>query len=751
MLLRCGWIASQANPTNISNIKPRGRVSGNNTYEQRDGIDVSDLPRREFLRRSAGILGAAATLSLLPPAIRRALAIPAAVQTGTLQDVKHVVILMQENRSFDHYFGTLRGVRGFGDPFPIPLPSNKPVWYESDGNQEIPPYHLNPAVSSALLVPDMPHIFSDAQAAWNQGIYGEWPRYKTQYSMGYYRRADIPFQFALAEAFTICDNYHCAITSGTDPNRIVFFSGSNFDPALRAQGINCSDQHAEVNNLRCIVSGTMPSPGYTFSGTAFDWPTLPELLRAAGVSWSIYQDPNNNWNGLMHGGLAFQHFRQATAATGNALYQQGMTLRTIQDLQLDVSNGALPQVSWILPTREQSEHPSGSSPDAGAFFISQVLDAITANPAVWSQTALFVVFDENDGLFDHVPPPAVPSYNADGVLAGGSTLPLAGEYFDGSAGGHLNSTDLTGSLRPWGMGARVPLYVVSPWSRGGWVNSQVFDHTSIGMFLEKRFGVTVGSISPWRRAVSGDLTSAFDFATPNDGLPVLPDMSNFATVIAAQAKLPLPTAPAQPQALFQERGFRSSRALPYVLHTSAFTGDTHISLTFRNSGTQGVVFHVYDRLHLDRIPRRYTVEAKKSLTDAWLTGADGGAYELWVYGPNGFVRYFGGNTNSWAANAFKPEVLVGYNPTLSQLLLRFKNSGSQTDSVAVTPNNEFLSASTQTVAVPAGSSIEVAFSLKSSGNWYDFTASATDFTRRFAGRMETGLDGISDPAMATRL
>jgi phospholipase C len=713
---------------------------------------MNNLPRREFLRRSAGMLGAATSLSLLPASIRRALAISADVQTGTIQDIKHIVILMQENRSFDHYFGTLRGVRGFGDPFPIPLQSGKPVWFESDGSKEIPPYHLNPATSSALLVPDMPHIFSDAQAAWNQGIFGQWPLFKTQYSMGYYRRADIPFQFALAEAFTICDGYHCSVTSSTDVNRIVFFSGSNFDPTLRAQGINCNYQNAEVISERCTVSGIMPTPGYTYTGSAFTWPTLPDLLQAAGVSWRIYQDPNNNWGGLMHGGLAFQSFRQATAAAGGPLYENGMTLRTIQDLQQDVSNGNLPQVSWVLPSQQQSEHPLGSSPDAGAYFISQVLDAITANPSVWSQTAFFVTFDENDGLFDHIPPPAAPSFTAEGIAAGASTLSLAGEYFDGSAGGYLNSTGITGPVRPWGMGARVPMYVVSPWSRGGWVNSQVFDHTSLGMFLEKRFGVQVESISPWHRAVSGDLTSAFDFKTPNDSaLPTLPNVSNYATVNAAQAKLPLPTAPLQPQPLFQERGFRSSRALPYVLNTTAYMDQADISLTFANGGSQGAVFHVYDQLHLDRIPRRYTVEAGKSLTDVWSSSADGGAYNLWVYAPNGFVRSFAGNSNSWSASSFKPETLIAYNTALSQLLLQIRNHGTQANTITVTPNNEFLEVGVQTAAVPAGGTTEVQLSLKTSANWYDFTASATNFVRRFAGRMETGQDGISDPAMAMSL
>ncbi len=302
------------------------------------------------------------------------------MQTGTIQDIKHVVILMQENRSFDHYFGTLRGVRGFGDPFPITLPSGQPVWFESNGTTVIPPYHLNSATSSALLVPDTPPGYPDAQAAWNQGIFGHWPLYKTQYSMGYYRRADIPYQFALAEAFTLCDNYHCSLTTCTDPNRIVFFSGSNFDPTLGAQGINCTTSNAEVTNSRCAVTGKMPTPGYTYNNSAFTWATIPEVLQAAGITWQIYQDPNDNGGGLFHGCLAFQNFRNATVTTGGPLYENGMTLNTIQDLQTAVINGTLPQVSWILPKGNESEHPDACSPEAGANFVSQVLDAITANP-----------------------------------------------------------------------------------------------------------------------------------------------------------------------------------------------------------------------------------------------------------------------------------------------------------------------------------------------------------------------------------
>ena len=217
-----------------------------------------------------------------------------------------------------------------------------------------------------------------------------------------------------------------------------------------------------------------------------------------------------------------------------------------------------------------SEHPAPSSPLQGAEFTAQVLDALTANPEIWGKTALFVTFDENDGLFDHVPPPAPPSYNLDGTLAGKSTLDLAGEYFSDPERQYLDPEDRTsGTVRPWGLGPRVPLYVVSPWSRGGWVSSQVFDHTSLGQFLEKRFHITVPAISPWHRAVCGDLTSAFDFATPNlEPCPNLPPVANSAVVIAALSQRPRsPSSPRESRSRCSRNPACAARdALPYELH-----------------------------------------------------------------------------------------------------------------------------------------------------------------------------------------
>jgi phospholipase C len=753
---------------------------------------MKNSSRRDFLRKSAGALGAASALTVLPASIQRALAVQAAVKTGTIQDIEHVVILMQENRSFDHYFGTLRGVRGFGDRFPIPLASGKAVWYQHDtaNAKDIPPYHLNPVTTSALLVPSTPHSFKDMQGAWQQGKMDGWIPYKGQYTMGHYLREDIPFQFALAEAFTICDDYHCSILTGTDPNRITFVSGSNFNPALRKQGINSTDNDSEPNNSRCWpnpsnwvadraqqADGTGqidPATGaynYKYVNNSFKWDTLPDVLEKAGITWNIYQNMNDNWTGAMHGCLAFESFR--TAQPGSSIYARGMTgsgPANVTDgtdagsrdfltrLRQDVVNGTLPQVSWVLTTTYWSEHPgAGSSPTRAGEFVSEVLDALTANPDVWSKTVFFLTFDENDGQFDHVPPPAVPSYDSAGKLMGKSTVALDGEYFDGSVNTSTyldiaGNDGISGTTRPWGLSARVPMYVISPWSKGGWVNSQVFDHTSMAMFLEKRFGITVDAVSPWHRAVCGDLTSCFDFANPNDPqLPAMPDMSGFAAIEAAQKLLPSPTAPDTPQPLFQETGTRPSRALPYELHTSARVGAQGVvSLIFSNTGNQGAVFHVYDKLHLDLIPRRYTVEAGKQLTDDWSAAGDSGNYELWVYSASGFVRTFKGNALATNSAAFQPEVQVCYDPAAGDAYLKVHNAGAAAGSVTVQAN-AYRTDGPWTLQVAAGATGQLNWSLAGSGHWYDFTVTGNNFERRFAGRIETGQPGVSDPAMALQL
>ncbi|GAA0879145.1 phospholipase C, phosphocholine-specific [Algoriphagus jejuensis] len=719
---------------------------------------MSDYGRRKFIKLSAA--GLASTL--WAPLIQKALAVEAHNATRSIQDVKHVVILMQENRSFDHYFGAKKGVRGFGDRFPIPLASGQRAFHQSDGEQIVPPYRAHGKTSNAAMIKGTPHDFSDMQAAWNQGKYGFWPQFKTPYSMAYYTREEIPFQYALAEAFTISDAHHCSVATGTDPNRIVFWSGSNFDPEKRAAGINCTDLDSEPCNVRCWITGAEPDPGYTYNLNGFKWPTIPDVLEEGGVSWRIYQDPNDNWTGAMHGCLAFDSFRNAKQ--GSPVYEKGMRHFSIKDLQMDVENNQLPEVSWILPSKADSEHPGApSSPYRAGYFTQQVLEALTSNPEVWSKTVFFLSFDENDGLFDHVPAPAVPSYNNDNSLAGKSTLPVEGMYFHNDKGTeefllhdgkskriYQDKRDtISGPIRPWGMGPRVPLYVISPWSKGGWVHSEVADHTSVAQFIEKRFGVTVPAISPWHRAVSSDLISAFDFQSPNDPtFPTLPDMSDFQQRDEASKLLPRAEAPEQPTQLFQEKGSVFSRSLSYALycHALPLPDKQQIQLSFDNQGKKGAVYHVYDMNNLERIPRRYTVEAGKQIRDEWDLREKSGSYHLEVFGPNGYFHSFRGSVH-----AAEPLVRIEHDRRKGGLHIHCENPGKDPIQVRVL-DKTYGYGQPEVLSISPGKSKKMYQQLSKSGNWYDYSITTSNgMEYRLAGRVETFKPGITDPAMAQHL
>ncbi|WP_029413739.1 phosphocholine-specific phospholipase C [Paracidovorax oryzae] len=439
-----------------------------------------------------------------------------------------VVIVMQENRSFDHYFGTLAGVRGFGDRFTIPLPGGRNVWQQFDANgKPVLPYHLDQAAGNAQRVRGTPHSWVDARNAWDRGRMSEWPRYKQPQSMGYYMQTEASFQFALANAFTVCDAYFCSLHGGTNTNRLFHMTGTNGAGGPSGQVV-VNNEWDELDSDTDLNAGS------------YDWTTYPERLQKAGVSWMVYQNMPDNFtdNPL----VGFRQYRQANLASGKPVYSDQTVCPAYDPARDDagnplykgiantmsdggflgsfsqaVLNGTLPQVSWIIPPATYSEHPGPSSPVQGGWYVQQVLDALTANPDVWSKTVLLINFDENDGYFDHLPPPCAPSLDGQGGTLGKSTLSagdMAYEYY--------THKPVTGTSMPppdgdcYGPGPRVPMWVISPWSRGGWVNSQNFDHTSVLRFLEARFGVKEPQISPYRRAMFGDLTSALNFATPND-------------------------------------------------------------------------------------------------------------------------------------------------------------------------------------------------------------------------------------------
>ena len=311
--------------------------------------------------------------------------------------------------------------------------------------------------------------------------------------MGYHTRADLPYHYALADAFTLCDGYHCSVFGPTHPNRLMSVSGT-IDPDGRHGG---------------PVLITNPDPAARFS---VDWPTMPEALEDAGVSWKVYSPPGDAYRVtspevMLVSDAILPYFSQYSSPT-SALYQKAFTPVFPNDFAADVRSGTLPKVSWVIPPLGYDEHPP-APPALGAWFIDQVLSTLVSNQEVWSKTVLFVMYDENDGFFDHVAPP-VPPAGTPGEFLTVSPLPAAAQ---GVAG-------------PIGLGVRVPMLVVSPFSRGGHVASEVFDHTSQLRFLEERFGVTAPNLSAWRRKTVGDLTSTLQMGHPVTAVPMLPSTAD---------------------------------------------------------------------------------------------------------------------------------------------------------------------------------------------------------------------------------
>lgn len=699
---------------------------------------MTSLDRRRFLKLATATAGAAAVGGILPTAILRALAIPANHRTGTIADVEHVVILVQENRSFDHYFGRLRGVRGFGDPRPVMLPGGQPVWNQPiGGGDALMPFRPDADHLGLQFIEDLPHGWNDTHAALDRGACNGWVPAKGSTCMAYLEREDIPFHYALADAFTLCDGYHCAIPSSTNPNRYYLWTG-------------------------CVGNdGSGGGPALNNAGSDYHWTTYPERLEQAGVSWKVYQDIGDGldkagaWGWTKdpyvgnYGDNALLYFRQyQNARPGQPLYDKARTGTDIQAsggdpmhlfgrLRADVANGTLPQVSWIVAPEAYTEHPSWPA-NYGAWYVSQVLDALTANPSVWSKTALLLTYDENDGFFDHVSPPFAPASHANGL----STVSTENEHYAGGEGFVAGS---------YGLGPRVPMLVISPWSKGGFVCSQTFDHTSIIRFLETRFGVHEPNITPWRRAVCGDLTTAFDFRTPNDDIPPLPDTTAWHPRNHPRDSYH-PEPPAEQTLPLQEPGLRPARPLPYAFDASGRV-DVEAGrywLDFHNDGDAGVSYLVFAGNRTDG-PWSYTVEPGKQLSDHW-TSTDGhGHYDLSVHGPNGFLRACQGRQPAPRSQQALPEVTVASRGEgqARQLVVTLSNSGRHACRFSVRAN-DYLDVPDRHYTVPAGGAVDDVWDLERSSHWYDLVVTVEGdpwFQRRMAGHLETGQASISDPAL----
>ena len=512
-------------------------------------------------------MGVAIGAATLPGAlIDQALAVAPA--GSTLSDVKHVVMLMQENRSFDHYFGTMSGVRGFADGTryqsyaggPRTAPGavfSQTTSYKGSslllvgGEEFLNPFELvnDPPTANGQTLDDITHDWGPQHLAWDNGRMDQFAvqhllndgTAPLQYSsgpiglpdpenpsapigittMGYYRPGDsLEFYRALASAFTICDRYHCSVLGPTDPNRLMWMSGSI--------GAHSDDVGGPV--LETYVTNREQMLG------TLEWPTVPELLTQHDVTWKVYQDPSSNalFNVLPY----FKSFAAPSNATQTQNATLGLTPVYPTQFVADVVAGTLPQVSWIMPPIANCEHPA-TPPEYGEYLVAQILHTLLMNPDVWASTVFLVLYDENGGFFDHVAPPtpgptvttqtSVPS----AAMAGGV---LDGEYVTSAdptnaAGGP--PADWDDVLGPVGLGFRVPALAISPFSVGGWACHDLFDHTSTHKLIERIFltpGALVGAeglhVSNWRYNLVGDLSAALPMAqTPELTVPALPATS----------------------------------------------------------------------------------------------------------------------------------------------------------------------------------------------------------------------------------
>jgi phospholipase C len=437
-----------------------------------------EVSRRQLLASAGGVaLGSFA----LPSALRKLIdnappsALSAQRKVLPISEIEHVVVLMQENRSFDHYFGAMPGVRGFGD---ASVPKSR--FYQKDTSNPdgyLLPFHTDTTSTSAQALPSNSHSWGPQHDSWDSGAMDgfvtahlEADGEAGQYTMAYFKRDDVPFHWALADAFTICDGYHCSMLGPTWPNRLYLMTGQ-VDP--------------EGGNGGPVYGNYVPSEG-------FSWTTYPELLTKAGVSWKVYQENDN------YGMNVLEYFDQyQNAPTSSPLYQNAMRFYQAGQFEYDAINGRLPTVSYIIPTSYQSEHPD-YMPAAGADYVASKINAIASNPELFAKTVFIMIYDENDGLFDHVTPPTAPAGTANEFI----------------------TVDKVSA--PIGLGFRVPCIIVSPWTIGGFVCHDTFDHTSVTRLLEQVTGVTNPNISAWRRETVGDFTAALG-TVPNRRFPRLPN------------------------------------------------------------------------------------------------------------------------------------------------------------------------------------------------------------------------------------
>ncbi|OOQ60305.1 phospholipase C, phosphocholine-specific [Mucilaginibacter pedocola] len=844
--------------------------------------------RRDFLKKAALLTGAAGLSSVLPPSIQKALAINPAVGS-TWHDAEHVVFLMQENRSFDHCFGMLKGVRGYNDPRAITLPNQNPVWLQTNEKGEtFAPFHLDIKNTKSTWMSSLPHSWTNQVNARNDGKFDQWlqekksgnPEYKNMpLTLGYHTREDLPFNYALADAFTVCDQNFCSSLTGTTPNRLYFWSGTIREKQSETVRPRVWNEDADFGTL--------------------NWTTYPERLEEAGISWKCYQNElsipsgfegeEDSWlSNFTDNPLEFfeqynvklhdKHtvFRKKMAemlpariaetekkisalpaddkqakqlkrelqwmqeqladikanpklmepgafdklsAKEKAIHQKGFdtnrndahyreltTLKyddngTAREMQVpksdvlyqfreDVKTGKLPTVSWLVAPENFSDHPG--APWYGSWYVSEVLDILTQNPEVWKKTIFVLTYDENDGYFDHIPPFVAPHSHKEGTGKVSKGIDTRVEFVtleqEQERKDFPTHYDRESAI---GLGYRVPMVIASPWSRGGWVNSEVFDHTSSLQFLEKFLKVKTGkevkehNISDWRRTVCGDLTSAF---RPYNGEPItnpvfldrdkvaegihkakfkgLPTYKKLNTADVALIKSNRHASSLMPK---QETGIKHSYALPYELYADGRLSDDKktFSIEFKAGdaafGKQaiGAPFNVYaPGKHTSLLKPgtmetarnwSYALTAGDTLNDEWaLSDFENGIYHLRTYGPNGFFREYKGSAQN-------PDVAIDvqYQKDVTGKKLTgnievMLSSGSSKPLTVEIIDNAYKAAPLSRNVFNAARFAPLVLNLQKSHGWYDFTIRVkgfANFEKRYAGRVETGRHSFTDPLM----
>ncbi|KFG83874.1 extracellular phospholipase C [Metarhizium anisopliae] len=425
------------------------------------------------------------------------------VQADSLKDIKHIILFMQENRSFDHYFGTMAGVRNFGDPN-VQVNDGTPVWRQSmrqpkAGVDYLSPWHINYLGGdwreATQCMGGGINTWEAMHGAYNNGRGDGWAIHDTDYSMGYYKREDVPTHWDIAEGWTVMDNSYQSILGLTDPNRVMWMSGT----------VNTAGSYTNPDGQGGNILSNRASPGCDSPGNncfPFVWKTMPEYLEDAGISWQVWQDFDNFEDNML------AYFKQyQDAPEGDALRENGISFPGLQAFYDACAEGSLPQVSWVIGPQELSEH-TPNMPIDGAWLQKKVVEAVTNSPA-YKESALIISYDEQGGWADHVIPPVAPK-------------DAPGEWI-------TDPFNADNGQVPIGPGPRIPRFIVSPWTRGGHVFAETGDHTSDLLFLESwaaanGYDVFNQGISDWRRQHMTDMVNAFDFDSPDYSLPQLTEV-----------------------------------------------------------------------------------------------------------------------------------------------------------------------------------------------------------------------------------